>query len=309
MTDPKPIPVPLAERGVTRITRLPPPTTGFIGAGHTAIHVMSPADFAMNDPFLLFADDRLDLPPGSPAGSAHPHGGFEIATFVVAGELDDRDEGLLRAGDVAFVSAGSGVVHNENVRALGSTRILQLWFTLPSVSRWAEPRFAVVNHAQAPAREEPGVEARVYSGTSGDVSAPLQTHLPLLFVDVRMAANAVFDEAIPAGYNGFLYPVDGNVLAGRTVPAQLTAGQIGWLDGNGLKEATSLRLTAGPEGARVLLYAGERQNVPVVTHGPFVAESRADLQRLGLAYTQGRLPRISEIARRQRMTDTPPSES
>lgn len=299
--DPKLIPVPLAERGVTRITRLPPPTTGFIGAGHTAIHVMSPADFAVNDPFLLFADDRLDLPPGRPAGNAHPHGGFEIATFVVTGELDDRDEGLLRAGDVAFMTAGSGVVHNENVRPLGKARILQLWFMLPSASRWAEPRFAVVNSGQAPVREEPDVEARVYSGTSGEVSAPLQTHLPLMFVEVRMAANAVFDQAIPANYNGFLYPLDGEVLTGRTVRAQLAEGQIGWLDGSGIEETTNLRLTAGPGGARVLLYAGERQNVPVVTHGPFVGESRADLQRLGLAYTQGRLPRISEIARRQQM--------
>jgi redox-sensitive bicupin YhaK (pirin superfamily) len=283
------------QRGLGRIVSLAAPSPGFIGAGHTAIHAIAAQDFLLNDPFIMLADDRLDLPPGGRAGAAHPHAGFEIATVIVDGDLDDRDEGLLRAGDVAFMTAGSGVVHSEDVEPRGRVRILQLWVTLPSASRWAGPRFEIAKGADAPVRTEPGVEARVYSGASGPVSVPPRTYLPMTTVDIRLDANAAIDQELPGSYNGFLYPLEGTLLAGRTGPQQLGVGQIGWLEpGNGAP-STNLRLTAGPSGARVVLFAGERQDVPIVTHGPFVAESRADLMRLGNAYSHGGMPRISEL--------------
>lgn len=288
----------IVERGLARIVTLAEPSAGFIGEGHIAVHAITARDFVLNDPFIMLADDRLDLPEGAPAGTAHPHAGFEIATFVVEGELDDRDEGLLGAGDVAFMTAGSGVVHNEHVEPRGKTRILQLWVTLPSSSRWAEPRFDVLKRDNSVVRNEDGVEARVYSGTSGLASVRLRTHLPMTMVDIRLKANAIFDQGLPGSYNGLLYPLNGKVLAGRTNPRHLGIGQIGWLEPANEGSSTNVRLTAGPSGARLILYAGERQNVPIVTHGPFVAESRADLMRIGLAYSQGRLPRISDLAKR-----------
>jgi redox-sensitive bicupin YhaK (pirin superfamily) len=124
-------------RGLADVITLPVPGPGFIGEGHTAIHVMQGREFARTDPFIMLADDRVDLPPGTRAGGPHPHAGFEIVTFAVEGEARDRDEGLLRAGDVLWMTAGSGVVHNEDVEPLGKLRILQLWATLPSGSRWA----------------------------------------------------------------------------------------------------------------------------------------------------------------------------
>ena len=123
------------------VLTLPPARPGFIGEGHTAIHVIDVRDFAHNDPFIVLADDRIDLPPGRRAGGPHPHAGFEIVTFAVEGEARDRDEGVLRAGDVLWMTAGSGVIHNEDVEPLGKVRILQLWVTLPTVSRWQAPRF------------------------------------------------------------------------------------------------------------------------------------------------------------------------
>src|SRR5437870_9391646 len=96
-----------AVRGLADVITLPAPGPGFIGEGHTAIHVMEGREFARTDPFIMLADDRVDLPPGT------------------------------RAGDVLWMTAGSGVVHNEDVEPLGKLRILQLWTTLPSGSRWA----------------------------------------------------------------------------------------------------------------------------------------------------------------------------
>ena len=73
-------------RGLAQVLTLPSPGPGFIGEGHTAIHVIDAREFAYNDPFIILADDRLDLPPGRSAGGPHPHAGFEIVTFVVEGE-------------------------------------------------------------------------------------------------------------------------------------------------------------------------------------------------------------------------------
>ncbi len=76
----------------------------------------------------------------------------------------------------------------------------------------------------------------------------------------------------------------------------MTAGQVGWLEDVGAAAATSLRVTGAAHGARVVLYAGERQRVPIVMHGPFVGETRADLMRVSRAYIEGKMPRVSELA-------------
>jgi redox-sensitive bicupin YhaK (pirin superfamily) len=163
------------------------------------------------------------------AGGPHPHAGFEIVTFVVGGEARDRDEGLLRAGDVLWMTAGSGVVHNEDVEPLGKVRILQLWVTLPSASRWVAPRFEHVPREDAPLRQEPGIEARVYSGASGLVQAPAHTFLPMMMVDVRLSPNAIFEQAVQSSYSGFLYPLQGDLLVDGTAPQRLSPGQ--WMAG------------------------------------------------------------------------------
>jgi quercetin 2,3-dioxygenase len=282
-------------RSLARVVALPPPGPGFIGEGHTAIHVIDSREFADNDPFIMLADDRVNLPPGQRAGGPHPHAGFEIVTFAVEGEARDRDEGVLRAGDVFWMTAGSGVVHNEDLEPLGKVRILQLWTTLPSASRWVAPRFAHMSREDAPVRHEPGVEAHVYSGASGSVHAAAHTYLPVIMVDIHLASNAVFEQEVPASYNGFLYPLDGQLMVDGGPPQRLSVGQIGWLESGA--GSTTVRLTAGQEGSRVVLYAGERQDVPIVTHGPFVGETRSDLVRVSQAYADGRMPRISELGR------------
>ncbi len=131
----------MSDREIGRVVTTARPSPGFIGEGHTAVAVIDPDEFEQNDPFIVLMDDRIDLEPGRQAGGAHPHGGFETVTFVVEGELRDRDEGTLESGDVLWMTAGSGVIHNENVVPLGKSRILQLWLTLPHDARWAAPRF------------------------------------------------------------------------------------------------------------------------------------------------------------------------
>ena len=286
----------MAERLIARVVTTAAPSPGFIGNGHTAVSVIDPREFSHNDPFIVLMDDRIDLEPGREAGGAHPHAGFETVTFVVEGELRDRDEGTLRTGDVLWMTAGSGVIHNENVVPLGKSRILQLWLTLPHDERWAAPRFEHIVRDAAPVRREPGVEARVYSGSSGSAQATTHNYVPVTLVDLRLQPGARFEQELPDSYNGFLYVLDGNVSVGSQ-RTRLAVGQVGWLaePPASASQDRSLRITAGAEGARVILYAGERQGVPIVMHGPFVAENRADLMRLSRLYLEGKMPRNSEF--------------
>jgi quercetin 2,3-dioxygenase len=293
-----PAAAPPTERRVARVVTPPPPEPGFAGPGHTAVRVVDAGDFARQDPFILLADDRVDMPPGAELGGEHPHAGFETVTLVVEGELHDRDEGVLRAGDVQWMTAGRGVIHGEHVVPRGRTRILQLWLTLPSAARWAEPRFETVPREAAPVRRAPGVEARVYSGRSGPARAATRNHVPVTLVDVRLDPGATLAQELPGSYNGFLYVLDGELLVGDAAPRRVTAGQVAWLDEADAGAWTELRLSGGAQAARVVLYAGERQGVPIVLHGPFVGETRADLIRVSQDFIQGRMPRLSALARR-----------
>ena len=287
----------MSDRGIGRVVTTAPPARGFIGDGHMAVTVVDSTGFAQNDPFILLMDDRIDLEPGREVGGAHPHGGFETVTFVVEGALRDRDEGTISTGDVLWMTAGSGVIHNEHVVPLGKSRILQLWLTLTQSARWSAPRFEHVARDAAPLRSEPGVEARVYSGSSGSARATTHNYVPVTMVDVRLQPGALFEQELADSYNGFLYVLEGSVSVGAEGTG-LTAGQVGWLaeaEPNGAS-VSHLRMIAGNDGARLVIYAGERQRVPIVTHGPFVGESRADLMRLSKLYMEGKMPRISELA-------------
>ena len=123
-------------------------------------------------------------------------------------------------------------------------------------------------------------------------------YLPFTMVDISLTPSAVFEQALPASYNGFLYMLEGDLSAGGPDPGRLVVGQIGWLDRVEGASSTTLRLTSGASGARVVLYAGQRQDVPIVTHGPFVGETRADLMRVSYFYAQGRMPRLGDLRSR-----------
>jgi len=287
----------MSDRGIGRVVTTAPPSPGFIGEGHTAVSVVDPKEFSRNDPFIVLMDDRIDLEPGREAGGAHPHGGFETVTFVVEGELRDRDEGTLKTGDMLWMTAGSGVIHNENVVPLGKSRILQLWLTLPHDERWAAPRFEHIAREAMPVRRELGVEARVYSGSSGSAHATTHNYVPVTLIDIRLQPGARFEQELPESYNGFFYVLEGAIDVGAE-RTPLTAGQVGWLAeaGRNVSGTTSVRVIGGDDGARVIFYAGKRQGVPIVMHGPFVGESREDIRRLSDLYRRGEMPRISELA-------------
>ncbi len=260
------------QRHIARVVTLPQPETGFMGAGHTAVAVVTPGDFGRTDPFIMLMDDRVE-PRDGRLGDAHPHAGFETVTFMLEGSVSDRDEGDLEPGDVLWMTAGSGVIHNEDVVSKGRVRLLQLWLTLPKGDRWAPPAVQRIPLAGVPVRREGGATARLYSGRTGDLESSTANHVPVTMVDIALEAGAAIEQELPAPFNGFLYVIEGSVRVGGEEQV-LAAGQVGWLDrptGHGTSE---LRLAAGEQGGRAVLYAGQPTRDWIASHGPFIADRR-----------------------------------
>src|SRR5713226_8969082 len=167
------------QRGISRVVNVPPPAPGFVGPGQLAAPVVSPENFEMSDPFIMLADDHLDIG-DRPVGGPHPHAGFETVTLVLDGAIYDRDEGgVIKAGEVQWMTAGRGIIHGENVATKGKVRLLQLWLTLPKDQRWTTPGFQTIHAEAIPVRREPGVEVRIYSGVSGGLRSRTGNHVPV----------------------------------------------------------------------------------------------------------------------------------
>lgn len=287
------------QRRVARVVTVPPLAPGFVGPGHRAAQVVSPEDFARHDPFIMLADDHLDIGE-RPVGGPHPHAGFETVTLILDGAIYDRDEGgVIRAGEVQWMTAGSGIIHGENVHAQGKVRLLQLWLTLPRDQRWTAPAFQDVQTDAVPVRREPGVGARVYSGRSGPVRSATRNHVPVTIVEFAMDAGAAIEQDLPVDYNGFLFVVEGSARVGDAATV-LATGQVGWLDRPQGEGTSVVRIVAGEAGARVVLYAGQPQGDAIVSHGPFIGDSRDDIIRLYTEYRAGQFERMSALARKKR---------
>ena len=290
------------QRRIARIVNVPPLAPGFAGPGHMAAPVISMEKFAHTDPFIALMDDHLDMGERQ-VGGAHPHAGFETVTLVLDGTLHDPDEGgLIHAGEVQWMTAGRGIIHGENARTLGKVRLLQLWLTLPKANRWTAPGFQDLHLDRVPVRREPGVDVRVYSGSSGGVQAPTRNQVPVTIVEMTMKAGASIEQDLPTTYNGFVFVVDGSVRVGEDA-TPIERDQVGWLDrprGDGM---STVRFTAQPSGARLVLYAGQPQGTPIVSHGPFIGDTVDDLTRSYQEYRDGRFPRMSDIASPARRQD------
>ena len=284
------------ERRIARIVSVPPLTPGFVGRGHLAARVVAHEDFRLNDPFIMLADDHLDID-DRPLGEPHPHAGFETVTLILDGAIYDRDEGgVINAGEVQWMTAGRGIIHGEAMGAKGKVRLLQLWLTLPKNERWTTPGFQTIHADAVPVRREPGAEVRLYSGASGDLRSATRNHVPVTLAEITLDPHASVDQEIPASYNGFVFPVRGSVRIGGGDDV-VAPGQVGWLDRPDAGGPSVLHVVAGGEGARVVLYAGQPQGDAIVSYGPFIGDRQEDIARLLREYRAGQFVRMSTLAR------------
>jgi redox-sensitive bicupin YhaK (pirin superfamily) len=216
------------------------------------------------DPFLLFDVFESDQPGDYIAGfPPHPHRGFETVTYMLAGKMAHEDSaghsGVVEAGGVQWMTAGRGIIHSEMPQqAAGLLRGVQLWINLPA-------------------------QLKMIAGTSSAGHAgPVQGVITEpLFADVSLSPGGSFTEALPRDHSVILYVVAGSLEAGE-VPLQ--ARQLAVLGAGEL-----VQLTAGAEQARVLLVAARPLHEPIARGGPFVMNTREEVQQAFADYSAGRL--------------------
>lgn len=266
------------------------------GAGVKLRRSLGSSAFARLDPFLMldefFSDDPDDYIAGFPA---HPHRGFETVTYMLDGRMQHKDHlgntGDLGPGSVQWMTAGRGVIHSEMPQqSEGRLRGFQLWLNLPAAEKMQPAGYRDIPAEAIPELDFDGGMARVIAGRvtigetvqAGAVNATpgSKTTDPLL-VDLRLNANARLTLPIPAGYSAMLYAYEGElIVAGKPVPRR-AAAVLG--DGDGVE------LSAGDAGAKALLLAARPIGEPIVQYGPFVMNTREEVEQALADYRAGRL--------------------
>ena len=273
--------------------RTPQGQPGFLGPGHIARPVIS-GSFSDSDPFILLMDDMLDKKNDEPVGGPHPHAGFETISLLLEGEMGDKPH-KMKGGDFQMMTAGSGIIHTETIRQKAKMRLLQLWLNLPKKDRATVPRLQELSFEHAPALSENDISIKLYSGSLAGLNSPIQNYTPLIVADITINSGVSTVLQIPANFNTFLYVLAGNVKVGDE-QKQLNEGQAGWLDLLEDAVQSDLQLTGGENGTRFILYAGKPTGDRIVSHGPFVADSAEDIQRLYREFRQGKMKHISTVA-------------
>lgn len=275
----------LGEREVARIINPPIEPGNF--AGHTARRLIDGQDTRFSDPFVVMAEDWM--PRG--AFPIHPHRGIETVTLVLEGAVEHADSagnrGLIEAGDAQWMTAGRGVMHEENALPDTIAHTVQLWINLSARDKMVVPRYQSLRSADLPVRREPGVVIKLLSGASGSIAADTLNHVPVTAIDARINAGASFEQGLAPGDNAFVLVLEGEAFIGRnktTVPA----GALAWLTRGDDLAASNVRIGAATSATRLLLFAAKPLREPIAFGGPFVMNTAAEIQQAFADYRSGR---------------------
>ena len=269
-----------------RISRLATGMPASDGAGVKLTRVIGTPQLDLLDPFLMLDEFGTDRPQDYLAGFPdHPHRGFETVTYMLDGRMRHRDnhgnEGVLVPGSVQWMTAGRGLVHSEMPEQQeGRMRGFQLWVNLPARDKMTEPKYQEFAPDRIPvATPAPGVSVKVIAGdVDGAVGPIVQPATSPVYLDIALDAGASWSYALPDGHAGFVYAYEGDVDVGDQ---HVRTKQLGVLDG----EVVSF---AAKGAARVLLVAGRPLREPVARYGPFVMNTRDELQQAFADYQAGR---------------------
>ncbi|KAA9132702.1 pirin family protein [Marinihelvus fidelis] len=247
------------------------------------------------DPFLMLDEFGTDNPQDYIAGfPPHPHRGFETVTYMIDGHMRHEDHlgnvGELKSGGVQWMTAGRGVIHSEMPQQdSGRMRGFQLWINLP-----AKDKMQPAAYRDVPADDIPllslgdGVTAKLIAGrlavggqtTAGPINAePGAMATDPLMADFTLPAGTATTVPVPEGHHAFVYVYEGGVLVDDQPLAMRQAGILG--------DGARLSLEAGAEDSRVLLVAGRPLGEPVVQYGPFVMNTREEIDQALADYRAG----------------------
>jgi redox-sensitive bicupin YhaK (pirin superfamily) len=237
------------------------------------------------DPFLLFDHFGSDNPDDYLAGfPMHPHRGIETVTYMLAGVVRHRDSmgnsGAIRAGDVQWMTAGRGILHEEMPQTRqGEMAGFQLWVNLPAKLKMTPPRYQeITSHLIPEINREDGVNMRVIAGTVDGVHGPVtEIAANPTYLDVSIPPNGSFSQPIERGHSAFAYVFEGEGTFGITDEGDGESVSYPKLvvfdDGDYVK----VRATKQP--VRFLLVSGKPLYEPIARYGPFVMNTREEIQQ------------------------------
>ena len=246
------------------------------------------------DPFLMLDEFSSNDPNDYVAGfPAHPHRGFETVTYMLEGHMLHEDhlgnQGFLKSGGVQWMTAGRGIIHSEMPQQVsGAMRGFQLWINLPAKEKMKPAGYQDIQAESIPKVSlSNGTSVKVVAGSFQDgdtvVQGPVQgiTTAPL-FLDVHLPANAQFECPIPKEQNAFLYVYEGDLEVGD--PMRAAPKQAAIILGDGDR----LVVKAGAMGAQLIVLAALPLHEPIVQYGPFVMNTRAEIEQAIADYQNNR---------------------
>lgn len=222
----------------------------------------------------------------------HPHRGFETVTIVYEGEVAHKDStgqgGVIGPGDVQWMTAGSGILHQEFhspgfSRTGGNFEMVQLWVNLPAAKKMTAPSYQGIENASIPVvplAQDAGI-ARVIAGDFMGAAGPATTHSPMTVVDIRLNAGGEAALPIPAGWNGLVIVLTGDATVNGT--DNLINGQMAVLS----NEGADVQIRAD-RPSKILLLTGAPIDEPIVGYGPFVMNSEQEIHQAITDFNTGR---------------------
>jgi redox-sensitive bicupin YhaK (pirin superfamily) len=258
------------------------------GAGVHLNRVFGSGQSPKFDPFLMLDDFRSDTPDHYLKGFPwHPHRGIETITYVLKGDVEHGDSlgntGIITSGDVQWMTAGSGIIHQEMPKgdASGAMHGFQLWANLPAAQKMMAPRYRDITADRIPVVElENGTRIKVIAGSIGGVRGPMDDIvIDPEYLDCMVPAGKTFLHPTDPTYTAFVYVIGGS---GKTDGQALENGRLVLFD-----EGEQLAVSAADEPLRFLLLTGKPLNEPVAWRGPIVMNTQAELETAFREYREG----------------------
>jgi quercetin 2,3-dioxygenase len=289
-------------RRVKSITTAP---RGLEGEGFPVRRAFAGIDIADLDPFVHMDQmGEIDYGPGEPKGTPwHPHRGFETVTYMIDGTFLHQDSigggGVIQNGGTQWMTAGAGILHIERppdslIDTGGVFHGMQLWVNLPAKLKMTNPRYQDIEAESVTLLTNENGDAiiRIIAGSLGDVDGPGMTHTPIAIAHVTLMPGGQLTLPWKLGYNALTYVLAGQGTVGLD-RADIEMGQMAvHVEGDFLVLAAKENQDSRTNAFEVLILGGEPIREPVATYGPFVMNTRAELQQAFEDYEAGRLGQI-----------------
>ncbi len=257
------------------------------GAGVKLHRAFGFGDTKATDPFLLLDDFRGDRPGDYMSGFPwHPHRGIETITYMFEGEVEHGDSignsGVIGAGDVQWMTAGSGIIHQEMPKESKSGRMggFQLWANLPAKQKMTTPKYRGLKAKDIPSLKDASGEVKLICGEYKGVKGPVRdVVIEPEYFDVMLKAGGKFEHPVKDRHNCFAYVYDGEAsFAGKA------AGNRSLVY---FEDTGNVSAVAGKEGASFLLISGKPLKEPVAWYGPIVMNTDKELEKAFTEYENG----------------------